>query len=236
VLYSAKTAVLFIEAAMLASALFWIEDRQTGAGWATAVLVLLMLPSLGLGLMGLVVMAFRSVQRLLGSASRLAFLDGHPYATYLAATQLVFFWGIVMGQGFYSNDSSLISASLFFLGVGGCLIHILSTARASSLESSDKVENSTVFWVILFFGLVVLAFRRIDYRPLDELWWVGPALGALLGAGLLEWLIHPFSPRQILSETGTRRRQLLFMALTAILPLGGLAIPVWIWLRHRRWP
>ncbi len=62
-------------------------------------------------------------------------------------------------------------------------------------------------------------------------------LGVLLGAGLLPALLHPFSLGQL--RRGELppdiRRAVVFLAVTALLPLGGLAIPAWLWLKDRRW-
>jgi hypothetical protein len=65
-----------------------------------------------------------------------------------------------------------------------------------------------------------------------------PLLGPLLGASALRWLLRPYS----LSSLGRgqlprhERRRVLAMAMTVLLPLGGMLVPWWIYLHHRCWP
>ena len=48
---------------------------------------------------------------------------------------------------------------------------------------------------------------------------------------LLVRLLTPFGPDDI-----RLRPALLFLTVTALLPLGGLTVPAWIWIRYRYWP
>jgi hypothetical protein len=61
-------------------------------------------------------------------------------------------------------------------------------------------------------------------------------LGLFLARG--GWLLHPFKLRQALNHhlSFSARLSFAFVATTAALPLGALAIPFWIYARHRIWP
>jgi hypothetical protein len=65
-----------------------------------------------------------------------------------------------------------------------------------------------------------------------------PLLGLLAGLALLPALLRPFTWRHIFDRRLPFgfRTVLTVLALTAILPLGGLAVPFWIWARQRLWP
>lgn len=91
----------------------------------------------------------------------------------------------------------------------------------------------------VLFNLVVRLAMRPEHAPLSLfIAAIASCLGLLAGIFQGGALLHPFSWAQLREPTISRRTRLalITLALTAILPLGGLAIPFWIWSRQRLWP
>jgi hypothetical protein len=64
-----------------------------------------------------------------------------------------------------------------------------------------------------------------------------PALGMLTAAALVPYLVHPFHTRQSFTRElpADIRRAVAVLTWSAVLPLGGLLVPLGIYYRHRRW-
>jgi hypothetical protein len=58
---------------------------------------------------------------------------------------------------------------------------------------------------------------------------------AVLGLLFVSWLLRPFGLREALRVLRPRWKIGLLL-LTFFAPLGGLAVPFWIYARHRWWP
>ena len=65
-----------------------------------------------------------------------------------------------------------------------------------------------------------------------------PLWSVALFFGLGGWLLHPFRLRHLFDRRlpGSLRGALAAVALTSAIPLGGLAIPFWIYAHYRLWP
>ena len=78
-------------------------------------------------------------------------------------------------------------------------------------------------WIFSCFGLL-------------DLWgFTGLFLDLSFGGLWAKWLVRPYSLARILDEDlpPKARFWLAFMTATAFVPLGGVFVPVWIYLRHR---
>lgn len=65
-----------------------------------------------------------------------------------------------------------------------------------------------------------------------------PVLGLVAGLALMPALLRPYTWRHLFDRRlpCSFRAVLAILSLTAILPLGGLAVPFWIWARQKLWP
>jgi hypothetical protein len=242
--YRLKTLLLFVDAA----ALGWGLARYRSFGpfllrQPFSRISLAFLAPFGLGL-------------LIGGAALVASLksgDGRvdpwwrqPYGRFVAASQS-------------SCVAGLISGVLLETGTRYTLGLVLSTVAMLDLlalfgfwivaELAGRPGSSTpmaVTWMVLL-GVIVCAgaLLRIDAaspRPvIGLLCWamaLTPLLHLALALAMADFLVRPACLWQVVSgglAAGTRTLPAL-VVLTAALPLGGLAIPFWIYARHRRWP
>jgi len=114
---------------------------------------------------------------------------------------------------------------------------VVTTASAPS-------GSAVLLGMLLWTELIVLSGFLI-YQPatplarsleialvLTPVW----SLGLFLALG--RWLLRPFTLRHLADpRLPFRSRAILAgVALTAALPLGGIAIPFWIYAHHRLWP
>lgn len=189
---------------------------------------------------GIVVQGIALVARLLRVSRLGEGLSHHPYGRYLLLTQ------VALVAGLY-GAALRMAGQVQQLGVLLCLVGALCAVTsvlflflppAVSPNGSDMT-----LWAILFLSfsawgalialdgeagqpsLVVLGILTI----LTPLW----SLGLFCGFG--GWLLRPFSWRHVFDRRLPRRLRTIlgFVVLTAAVPLGGLAIPFWIYVRHR---
>ena len=124
------------------------------------------------------------------------------------------------------------------VGIGALLFLVYGMFRFQDQRFDLGVLlGSGLLLPLLSLLLIVLTIR-------SEHSWLGlsiagaaPCVSIVVGIFLGGALLHPFSWAQLREPTISRRTRLALtaLALTAILPLGGLAIPFWIWSRQRLW-
>lgn len=198
-----------------------------------------------LGVMVMIVYLARLVLRNLGP---LAVLDRHPYAQYLAASQLSLATGLWLGPPLFDGDRAEIAAILSVIGTLGLLaafsVFVLGIWLPGG-ERSEKPYHGLL--ALLGFLAIAMAGQTLRQDPsyaqgvmtfLMALTWSSPLWGLVLYRRLLPWLLRPFRPEQGLSrELPVRRRwAVLLLTFSVALPLGGVMIPLWIYVRHRRLP
>ncbi len=247
--YWGKAFTLFFESAALGWAISWLAGRrwpQTTEGIFWFLIIL----SLVIGTLGLIAMAAGSVRRAVGAKRRFALVDRDHLASFLAGTQLTFVAGLTFGYGLYHGEARTVYGALAWVGVIGTLIHIgplllqivVRLPDQSPQQIQRRIFGGIGFALIGILGGLPLKseepFPPESLEPLNHLLWLAPLAGIVLGVGGLSWLLHPFPPGLAFCRRTDRglRRPLAFVAWTAILPLGGLAIPIWIYLRERYWP
>jgi len=166
----------------------------------------------------------------------------------LASTQLALAAGLWGGVGLAHGDPMRV-ASILAWGGGVLALAILYGHRLGLFNLPDSTEkDDNVSGVLaLMFGVVwgIGFYLRLNpdiadaYLPvlLDAVCWL-PLLGVALGWILLPWLLRPFRWTQIFAKKIPIpiRGLLILLAATAVLPLGGTAMPAWLVLRHRWWP
>jgi hypothetical protein len=154
-----------------------------------------------------------------------------------------------IGQSLHTGDYEQLAVVLLTVGLGASLIKVgprlLSILpRIREPRVSDPRED--LLWQILFpvVGLVGLAMlqqgvdRELNARMIAQLVKLLPILSVLVSLPSLGWLLRPFRLEQVFSKHLPRRVRfaIAFLAVTAVLPHGGLAIPIWIYVRHQLWP
>lgn len=167
----------------------------------------------------------------------------------LGSTQLLLALGLSLGTGLVTDNGDRLATWLSVAGLTG-VAYVLFGSLFSNLlpdlgDTAEEDDRLLVLWLLFF---VALAGFGDSLRPggetaeeglrvLRAAVMVAPLLGVLVSGVFLDWLIRPYRRRQLL-ERGTPpvlRRRLAFLELTALAPLGALAIPAWSYLRPRWW-
>jgi hypothetical protein len=170
-------------------------------------------------------------------------LSRHPYGRYLLLTQAAFLAGV---YGISLLKAGQVQAFGLLLCFGGALCVMVSVVFLFLPTAASPSGPDMTLWAILFLsfsawgGLIALD-RQLGQPSLAALG-ILAALTPLWSLGLFlalgGWFLRPFSWRDVADwklPPGFRAT-LAFVILTAALPLGGLAIPFWIYARHRLWP
>lgn len=126
----------------------------------------------------------------------------------------------------------------------GCLLAPFLGGLSWLAGEGRPLDVGTLLWLLFWIGLTAVSWFLM-FEPatplagaletalvLAPLW----SLGSFLVLG--RWLLRPFTFRHLADSRLPRsdRAILAGVALTAALPLGGLAIPFWIYAHHRLWP
>ena len=131
------------------------------------------------------------------------------------------------------------------MAMGGYSCIVLSLFMFYPVTEGTKVSDA-LLWSFFFGSLAALGFLigvdgRIHQPSLEFLRWLtalSPLWSLSLFLALGAWLLRPFSWRHILERRLPLRLRaaLAFVTLTGVIPLGGIAIPFWIYAQHRLWP
>lgn len=167
-------------------------------------------------------------------------LEGHPYGRYLALVPVTCLSGLVFGSLLAYGCVS--SAGLFLAAAGllALLLLLLSMPLSALAGAPVQSDPTGAPWFVLWFAVTLLgaALGPNQVRALEPLFLLAPIWGLGLFLALGPWLLRPFTLRSVTDRRlPTKTRAILItMAITAALPLGGLAIPFWIYAHHRLWP
>lgn len=233
-LYRAKTLLLFLEGGVLVAGLSKLSDRfprlgrpissclefSTFFGMAVA----------GLGLILLVIAAVAGILRVPGLAgSKLG-----SFGRSLLFTQAAFIMGSQLGFLWLQGR---IREMALLIAYGGALLAILTWMFFLPIFGSFKLRTvavwSGLFLLLASSGIPLMLNDRFDNWPVRLLGGATPLGGLLLFQRWGHSLLRPYSGRDLVNRRlpGRTRAALIFMGLTAALPGGGLAIPIWIALR-----
>ncbi len=244
-LYKGKSAVLYFDVIYVFGALASLRKWMPAiAGTLEWVLGAVALSALVLGGIAFAVHLTVVVSRITGSKTRLRILDKHPCAFYLGVTQLVFFIGYFSGSSLQKGEGEPIAGLLMVAGLLG-LLGQLATFLLPIPERIRYNPPELIVWVFLFGGMVFTGVGLMGEPERLKAWMallgaIAPfytLMGAGFGVAFADWLLRPFTARQMFDRGLSRRRRVLIavLALTAVLPLGGLFVPLWIYARYR-WP
>jgi len=198
--------------------------------------------SLPLLITGLAVAGVQAISRrtTTGQPSRL--LDLHSFGTFLARTEALYFLGLLAGHLWRHGQMEFLE-NLFLYIVAAGLSRIglkegFEVARHYFYSSEGTVsQEGRAAWdglrqIFFITGLaaaagIVLAFAQLGLGNLFVTAWLPCSLlwGARLARTHLPWLLRP-SPGQPFPESSPGL--VAFIRITAVLPLGGLAVPLWL--------
>ena len=203
-------------------------------------------PYLLLAALGLIAEAIVLVQRLRGWLRRLD-LSPLPYGRSVAFTWLTLAGGLLFGSLLAVGKAAMAGHLLIVIGLGAVLLSTLIFGVMDFLLARPGLQVFvTLAWVLLFFEIFVtgaVMCAQPELAPPFVMFFklalaLTPLWGFALLCGLREWLLHPFRLQHLFDQRlpGSFRAALAVIALTAALPLGGLAIPFWIYAQNRIWP
>ena len=218
-----------------AGLLTWLVSQ--GIRWQPrpSTLVALMATAFGLWLGSLLLQAFP------GLAEKLRWDRAQPLAPYLRSGALLLpaagcVLGILGGACAAQRDIRLVGMLLKLLGPSFGVLLFASVFR-------NRLDPGLFLtWFFLYLGLEVLGPLLETSPALASraviLALAAPVLGLVAGLALGPALLRPFTWRHLFDKRlpGGFRTTLAAVGFTAVLPLGGLAAPLWIWARERLWP
>jgi hypothetical protein len=203
-----------------------------------SVACLLALPLLAAGV---AILGIRAALRRGADGQSAGLLDQHPFGVYLARTAGLFFLGLMAGHVWSRGQIENLETVFFYAGVAGFWI-IGVKAGSQVLRQLRDLEGTRfsdwgptrdllrhVFFMVGLIGAfgVVLSFAKLHLEKLFVVGWLACSLlwGARLAKNHIPWLLRP-SPGQ--SSSGLSPGMAAFIRVTAVLPLGGLAVPLWL--------
>lgn len=161
---------------------------------------------------------------------------------YLAGGFFLFLVGWSSGVWVEQDKIAIFGQGMFLLGSLGflllCVFYTIAATAMGKPRSSDDVMSLYLLLAMALTGLgLYLSLDPVGAHdllaPLGHMLGLGPIGGVALALSSRRWLVHPFHR---LASLGFRRRiALRFMVLTFLLPLGGMAVPAWIFIRPRWW-
>ncbi len=234
--YRLKTFLLGIDAL----ALGWLASRlaEKMPGWegsiSDVVAALTWGALVGAGLAFLLAVS-RTLLRSLGSPRRPTVLDAHAYGSLLAlglilsATGLNV--GVWLGQGKAQQAAHLV-VLLVGLGVAVAGLATVLQAVLKKFDVHQEDRHDDGVWLLFFFAVMLASgLMAID----EDAARAGTTLAVV--AALLSPLWH-LALAAVFRESWHRRscgRRSPLIMVTLGLPLGGLAVPYWIFMHHRYW-
>ncbi|HWM90877.1 MAG TPA: hypothetical protein VN493_08930 [Thermoanaerobaculia bacterium] len=238
-----KTLLLAFDAA----ALSWLTARF--AGWSLGLSLtrfesgaaLLLLPALP----GLLLAASGLAARLSGRWPVLQEMERHSYGRYLGLVPIALLSGLVFGSLQAHGWTPWAGLFLFAAGLAALLLMLVWTPLSALVGSPVQSDPTVVCWFLLWFALALLgALLGSDgpapslLRNVETLLLLAPLWSLVLFLALGGWLLRPFTLRSLADRRLPLRARaiLAIVVVSAALPLGGLAVPFWIYAHHRLWP
>jgi hypothetical protein len=244
--YAIKSAVLVFDGAAVSWLMFWATARfNFHRGVVPTVISVIAGVSLALGGIGLLLMLVRTLQNRVRAEGRLSFLDRHPAHRYLAASQLAFATGLFLGGPLFAGDGRGVGDVVALAALCGTVVSFPRLFLSAPGEDDRTIAHAG--WTVLFVVLALSGFGwATGHESTTAMLWLFQvclvffplSVPLFIFRQLLPRLLRPFGLRDILAPewSPSLRRSLRFLTVTALLPLGGLAVPAWIWIRYRYWP
>lgn len=235
-LYQLKTALLASDAL----ALGWLLSLALSPGTIDALLGWMLRFTLGVAATGY----FLSLAMVGARAVNQAWGGIHVYGSILAASQLTFLAGLYPGalleQGRLRDAGILVALSC----AAAAMIYVFSEMLGHLIAEALLDTGALFLWtgILLATALVGTALALDDplahalEKVVVVLAFLSPLWHAVLAVRFVGSLLHPFDVRSPRVYPRPIRRTLGVLAATLALPLGGLAVPYWIYVRRRHWP
>lgn len=244
-----KTLLLILDSLLLTLVL-WKVAHEGLPGYKLAAFVLLatfVCGAIFLQIAGWAGWRISALRRLVRSGELGDRNEPHPYARALTITATATLAGVAVGLSLGQKNPALLGFFLITIGVVGITAVILPELKPGSVGPDLKqflgslIARQVLFLTIGYLGVQAWRGEAQAAAIMGRLSWVADLSPALaLGIGLLgyERLLRPFQVRHLFSSRLPLRARLIlaFFLITLALPLGGLAVPVWIWARERLWP
>jgi hypothetical protein len=241
-LYRLKTLLLPFDGAFFFAALSRLTTRVPSiAGEARAALQWLASCGIIFMVVGLIFQGARWCAQIFRISHLADKLTRHPYGRYLILTPLALMAGMVgallieRGQIELFGGLLVVCSTFWALGSGLCLVlqkpnQVRATGLWGSLSLAFVVLGGLIYVGIWNLQSIIFITRLLAILT--------PLLALILWGALGGWLLRPFSWWSVLDRNLPLRLRavLAILVVTATLPLGGLAIPFWIYARHRVWP
>lgn len=230
-----KTFLLALDAAALSWLGSWIGWNM--APEAPGVLLLLpILPGLLLAMAG-------QAAEWTGRWPSLREMNRHRYGLFLALAPAVLLSGFLLGSLQAQGDVTTVGKLLVVLALSSLWLTVGAILLSSLASRSVQAEATVALWFLLWFELICCGIvLTIDPdSPLAGILTVSFLLSPIWSLGLYlalgQRLLKPFTLRHLADPRLPFRNRLILgaVALSALLPLGGLAIPFWIYVYHRSW-
>ncbi len=173
--------------------------------------------------------------------------DPRPYGRALMINAGACVSGGILGYSIVTSNRTLFGWWLIWIGITGTFNVVQPAHRLWSVGPTFAQALRILVLRCLLFGSIgllgAIAFKggeptKVIAFGFVILSFLAPAWSLISGFFLRDRLLSPFRARDILSSRLPWRWRgvLAFLLLTLVLPLGGLAIPLWIWAHHRLWP
>jgi len=244
--YVLKSVSLVADGATLSWLAFWATaGAASERGTAQAMINGVAGASLVLGGAGLLLALLLALRNRMRAEGRLRFLDRHPVHRYLVASQISLTTGLFLGGPLFEGDGRRVGTVVAL--AAACGVAVALPRFLLTTPGKDDRATISIGWTVFLAIFAVSGFEWASgHESADAMLWLfGICLAlfpwALPFVILRQFLLHllrPFSLRDLRNPALSRplRRSLLFLAVMAVLPLGGLAVPAWIWIRYRYWP
>jgi hypothetical protein len=246
-LYRLKMFLLFPEAALFTSGLVGLAVRvPLSQLLINPLLMLIQVGVLALALLGGLLLVRSALRRLLRSKSEPSTpFDVTGRSLLLSALALLvgFYAGLALGRGEAASLANVLR-SVGYVGM------VTAGLLASPIRfGASRVRHRPFPLIVWLFVFAAIGYAGAWLSSAEEaapramalahtILWLAPVASIAIGALSFPWLLYPFMPRHIRDEQLPFRLRLalLVLAVTAWLPGGGIAVPLWAAVRLRLWP
>jgi hypothetical protein len=241
--YRLKTAALVVDLGALAClyerSVGWVRGAADVSGLTASLLLV--------GLWLAVLAAWR-LHGFVRARQAVAPLSAPPLARFLALSSLAVLAGVWLGTWTARRDGQMVAATLAAFGLLAVVVTMFSGILAELKDQAARTWPIFVAWLLLYGALLYAGLPGL-VGPFAPFWRpslvhgceiafaAAPLVSLLLFVALGRAVLQPFRAHAAFDRTlrGRVRAAVGFVGLTALLPLGGLAVPAWIHLRKHHW-
>jgi hypothetical protein len=239
--YRLKTFLLLFDTGGLMYVFLRIGKRFPGLDWPVGIVLVLLIGLATLLLaVGLAARSRAFAVRYFKPDSWQREQDRHPVTRYALLGGLAFSGGFLIGLPAAERDIASLTRGLTFC-MAICVLQILFLLPGTFQKLSGKSEEKgtgALLWLLVFQALGGMG-EEMGKNPelargvtalIRGIVVLTPLWALLLWYFRISWLLRPFRLRDAFNPQISRRSrwQIRMIAITSMLPMGGLAIPFWI--------